>query len=100
MARSRKKYTLEFKQEAVRLVSEEDMSIADAAADLGISKWSLRDWCRKAEAGQLKGEKARAPQRTMTPEEEIAKLRREVRILKEEREILKKAAAFFARENQ
>jgi len=100
MARSRKKYTLEFKQEAVRLVSEEGMSVNRAAVDLGISKWSLRDWCRKAQAGQLAGEKARTSQRTLTPEEEIAKLRREVRILKEEREILKKAAAFFARENQ
>ena len=76
------------------------MSVAVAAADLGISKWSLRDWCRRAEAGQLKGEDVRTTQRPLTPDEEIAKLRREVRILKEEREILKKAAAFFARENQ
>ena len=98
MARTRRKYTLEFKQEAVRLVQEEGMAYAEVGSDLGVNKSTIRDWVRKAERGQLEG--ARGPARPMTLEEEVAKLRRENRILREEREILKKAAAFFAAETR
>jgi len=98
MGRPRQPYTLEFKQEAVRLVQEENMTFAEVSQDLGVDNSTVRSWCRKAEAGQLKGPGRRA--RTMSMEEEVAQLRRENRILKEEREILKKAAAFFARESR
>jgi len=57
---------------------------------------SIRAWCKAAQGGRLGG--SLAPSRPMTADEELAKLRKEVRILKEEREILKKAAAFFAKE--
>ena len=98
MARKRRKYTLEFKQEAVRLVNEEGMSYVDVGKDLGVDRSTIRAWCVKAAEDGLGGRAT--PARSMSTEEELAKLRREVRILREEREILKKAAAFFAKENQ
>ena len=93
---ARRSYPLEFKQEAVRLVQEESMSYAQVAKDLGLDRSSVRAWCKAAQAGKLGC--ARSPARPLTADEELAKLRREVRILREEREILKKAAAFFAKE--
>lgn len=98
MASQRRQHTLEFKREAVRLVREQDMTYAAVGADLGVDKSTIRDWCRKAAAGTLDGSKAVARERS--PEEELAELRRENRILREEREILKKAAAFFAKETR
>jgi transposase len=98
MARKRRTYTLEFKQEAVRLVNEEGMTYAEVGQDLGIDRTTIRAWCEKAAKGNLDG--AAGPAKPVSLEEEVAKLRRENRILREEREILKKAAAFFARENQ
>jgi transposase len=96
---ARRKYTPEFKREAVRLVREENMTYAQVGADLGIDKSTIRDWCKLSEAGKLEVVKSTgAGSRSM--EEENAALRREVRILREEREILKKAAAFFARETR
>ncbi|MCR4427527.1 MAG: transposase, partial [Firmicutes bacterium] len=86
-------YPPQFRAEAVRLVREGGKSMAQVAADLGVSLESLRKWTRQAEidAGQREG--------LTTPErEELQRLRRENRILREERGILKKAAAFFAKE--
>ncbi len=97
MAKGRR-YPAEFKLEAVRLVQEEGMSCAQVARDLGVSKYAVRDWVQKAESGGLStGGTSTAK---MSAEEELAALRREVRILREEREILKKAAAFFAKESR
>lgn len=94
----RRSYTLEFKREAVRLVREEGMTYSEVGADLGVNKSTIRDWCNKEAAGDLSGRSGGpAP---ATTEEELARLRREVRILREEREILKKAAAFFAKETR
>lgn len=98
MARKRRQYTLEFKQEAVRLVREAGMTYAGVGEDLGVNKSTIRDWCRKAEAGALDGRRERETQ--PSAEEELEQLRRRVRILEEEREILEKAAAFFAKESQ
>ena len=98
MGRQRRKYTLEFKQEAVRLVTEEGLSYVQVGADLGVNKSTIRDWCKRAEAGGLTG--PGPARKTLTVEEELAQLRRENRILREEREILKKAAAFFAKESR
>lgn len=98
MARQRRKYTLEFKQEAVRLVTEEGLSYVQVGADLGVNKSTIRDWCQRAEGGGLTG--PGSARKALTVEEELAQLRRENRILREEREILKKAAAFFAKESR
>jgi transposase len=75
------------------LVKEGGRKIADVARDLGISGESLRNWIRQYEIdnGQREG-------LTTSEREELQRLRREIRILREEREILKKAAAFFAQE--
>ena len=87
-------YSPEFRLEAVRLVKESDRKVVDVARDLGITSESLRTWIRRYEIdnGQREG-------LTTSEREELQRLRRENRTLKEEREILKKAAAFFAQEN-
>lgn len=92
----RRKFTREFKLEAVRLVKDRGVSVAQAARDLELHENVLRKWIRELGAdphhafpghGQMKPEQL-----------EIDRLRREVTKLKAERDILKKAAAFFARE--
>lgn len=92
--KQRKQYTKEFKQGAVRLVTEQGRSISDAATSLSIPAWSLSRWVRAAkQEGQqdFRGNGNRTAQ-----EQEIADLRRRVKQLEEEKEILKKAAAYFA----
>lgn len=93
MPGTRPPYPLEFRAEAVRLVRESGKSISQVARDLGVSTESLRNWIRQHEidSGQREG-------LTTSEREELQRLRRENRILREEREILKKAAAFFAQE--
>jgi transposase len=92
--KERKHYTKEFKQGAVRLVTDQGRSISDAATSLGIPAWSLSRWVRAAReegADAFRGNGNRTSQ-----EQEIAELRRRVKQLEEEKEILKKAAAYFA----
>jgi transposase len=87
-------YPPEFKAEAVRLVRSGDKSVGGLARDLGVADQTLRNWVRQAEidGGERDG-------LTQGEREELRQLRREVRTLRQEREILKKAAAFFARES-
>lgn len=94
----RRTYTMEFKQEAVRLVLEQGLTQTRVGRDLGVHKTVIRDWVRKARAGELGG--ASAPASSSALEEENRRLRRELAIVREEREILKKAAAFFAKETR
>jgi transposase len=88
------RYGKEFRDEAVRLVIETDSSIPAIARDLGVSVWTLRDWVSKHK--EMTGTRRSA--RTESVEEENRRLRRENVVLKQEREILKKAAAYFAKE--
>lgn len=92
--KQRKQYTNEFKQSAVRLVTEQGRSISDAAISLAIPPWSLSRWVR---ASKQEGQQAfRGNGNRTAQEQEIADLRRRVKQLEEEKEILKKAAAYFA----
>src|ERR1700678_1384466 len=90
----RRQFTREFKPEAVRLIKERGVSYAQASADLGVHPTQLRNWVK-----QLADDPQHAfpGQGQMKPEQlEIAQLKREVLKLKAERDILKKAAAYFA----
>ena len=92
----RRKFSREFKLEAVRLVKDRGVSVAQAARDLELHENVLRKWIRELGADPLH---AFPGYGQMKPEQlEIERLRREVTKLKAERDILKKAAAFFARE--
>ena len=93
----RRQFTREFKLEAVRLIKERGVSYTQAATDLSVHQSQLRDWVKKF-AGDP--QHAFPGQGQMKPEQlEIAQLKREVTKLKAERDILKKAAAYFARES-
>jgi transposase len=96
MPRPRRTYSPEFKTEAVKLVTEQGYSVAEAARSLGISENLIRNW-KQALLDQ--GEHAFPGQGRLSPhEQELARLRAENKRLLAERDILKKAAAFFARE--
>ncbi len=87
-------YSEEFKREAVRLLRTSDRTIPQLAKELGVSQGSLRNWAsqRDVDEGQVEG-------LSSAERDELRRLRREVRTVTEEREILRKAAAFFARES-
>ena len=91
--RSRRRFTDEFKQQAVRLVLDEGKSVTAVARDLDLVPSALGVWVKHAQADRTKGRTGL----TTAEREELARLRKENRILQEEREILKKAAAFFAK---
>lgn len=94
--RKRTVYTKEFKLEAVKLVVERGVSIAQASRDLGVSTNVLGPWVqayRKGGGAAFPGVGRQAPETA-----EVTQLRREVARLKQERDILKKAAAYFAQE--
>jgi transposase len=90
--RPRRQFTDEFKASAVRLVLDEGKSVGATARDLDLTETALREWVRRAQADRTKGRSGL----TTTEREELARLRKEDRILQEEREILEKAA-FFAK---
>ena len=92
----RRRFSREFKLEAVKLVRERGVSVAQAARDLDLHENLLRKWVKDFAADP---QRAFPGQGQMNPEQlEIERLRREVHKLKAERDILKKAAAYFARE--
>ena len=92
--RTRPPYPPEFRAEAVRLLRTSGKSPREVAEDLGVSRQTISNWRRQADLD----DGHRDDGLTTTEREELRRLRREVRDLREEREILRKAAAFFARE--
>jgi transposase len=95
MPRSRPPYPPEFRREAVELVRSSGRSLKQIARDLGVSEQTLRNWVRQVEVDAGKREGLTSDER-----DELRRLRREVRVVAEERDILKKAAAFFAKESE
>ena len=93
--RARRQFTDEFKAGAVGLVLDEGKSVAQVARELDLTASALRNWVEHARADRTKGRTGL----TTEEREELRRLRKEVRTLRTEREILKKAAAFFAKEH-
>ena len=94
--RPRRRFDDDFKAQAVRLVLDEGKSVGSVARDLDLTETALREWVNRARADRTNGKTGL----TTAEREELARLRKEVRILREEREILRKAAAFFANERR
>lgn len=94
MARRKPRYTVEFKREALGLLRKSGKTVPVVAAELGVAKSALYRWQREP-AGTPESKRARA----ISVEEELRQLRRENQRLKMEQEFLKKAAAFFAKQN-
>ena len=90
---TRRRHTEEFKRETVKLIAEKGYTVSEAARNLGVHVSLLRRWREELEA-ESKGEVLSRDER-----EELRRLRAEVKRLQMEREILKKAAAFFAKES-
>ena len=88
-------YPLEFRREAVELLKRSGKSVPELARELGVSPQSLRNWSRQIDIDEGRREGLSSEER-----DELRRLRREVRTLTEEREILKKAAAFFAKDSE
>ena len=94
--RPRRQFTEEFKAGAVRLVLDEGKTVGAVARELDLTASALADWVRKAQADRTKGRTGL----TGLEREELTRLRKEVRELRMEREVLKKAAAFFAKDHR
>jgi transposase len=94
--RARRSFTEEFKAGAVRLVLDEGKSVGAAARDLDLTESSLRHWVEQARADRGKGKPGVL---TSSEREELGRLRKEVRELRMERDVLKKATAFFAKDH-
>lgn len=90
-----KKYTEEFKLDAVKLILEKGYTYKEAAKRLKVHKDTLARWVRIFEAGDMPGTDGKTPKEVL---EELKRLRKENKKLRIEQEILKKAAAFFAKE--
>ena len=90
--RQRRAFTDQFRAEVVQLCRAGDRTIPEVARDLDLTESSVRRWVEQAEIDQ-----GRRPGLTSDEREELARLRKENRVLREERDILKRATAFFAR---
>jgi transposase len=95
--KTRRSYTAVFKEEAVRLVRESGHPVTQVARDLGIADHLLYRWRAEQQQAEERGQTRQSLQAEQT---ELAQLRRENAVLKQERDFLTRAAAFFARESQ
>ena len=95
--RARRKFSEEFKAGVVRLVLDEGRPAGAVARELDLTESAVRVWVARAESDRTKGKSGGL---TTAEREELARLRKENRQLRLERDILKKAAAFFAKENE
>jgi transposase len=96
LGKQRRSYTEEFKAEAVRAAMAGDRSLTQVARDLGVNASVLQSWKQRLRPGSGEG----VDKREESIEQELRRLRRENASLREDREILKKAAAFFAKEHR
>jgi len=93
------KYSLGFKEQVVRRIVEDGMTVPEVSKSLGIAKWAIYEWVSKARKKSAKpGKTASGGEYRETEGEELRRLRKENERLRMEKEILKKAAAFFAKE--
>ncbi len=92
------RYTKEFREEAVKLITEEKLSLPEAARRLSLSPSTLGNWVKAYKAGRL-GEVGKTYRPLTESEMELARTKRELAEVKMERDILKKAAAYFAKES-
>ena len=92
------RYTKEFREEAVKLVTEEKISVPEAARRLSLPPSTLENWVKRFKAGRL-GEIGKSYRPLTEIEMELARTKKELFEVKMERDILKKAAAYFARES-
>ena len=93
--RPRRSFTKEFKAEVVELVRQPGNTAASVARDLDLTETAVREWVRQVDVDE-----GRRDGLTSAEQEELVRLRRENRVLWEERDILKRATAFFARETR
>jgi transposase-like protein len=92
-SRARRTFTAEFKAETVELIRTSKKSIGEVCRDLDLTETAVRRWVQQAEV-----DAGKRPGLTTAEREELTRLRRDVLVLRQEREILVKAAAFFAKE--
>lgn len=96
MSNEKRKYTVEFKREAVRLATESGRPLAEVAKNLGVSRGVLHRW--KSQVKALGDVESPAGVRAKASDEELARLRKQLARTEQERDILKKALAYFAKE--
>ena len=96
MVKEIRTYSTEFKAEAVKKIADNNGKISTTAKQLGIVLQTLSNWHKKANQGKLEGTKQYDPE-LMSALEEIKLLKRQLKVAEEEREILKKATAYFAK---
>ena len=94
--RARRQFTDEFKAGVVRLVLDEGKTVGAVARDLDLTETAVRDWVTRARADRTKGRTGL----TTAEREELARLRKEVRELRLERDLLKKVSALFAKDQR
>ncbi len=97
MSKKRRQFSKEFKNDAVKLVKDSGQSISQVARNIGVGEMSLRNWIKQADIDNGKGPEGAC---TTSEKAEIARLKKELKMVTMERDFLKKAAAFFARETE